>query len=1568
MKKSMLALLFAVVLLVCAALPVSAAEHELVTKGKQVAADAAKMTFPTDGSECSATCPVCGTNATWLPLTPEVVEAGFTTAEANTHYYLTGSAESATAKITMFNSSTYTSCVHLNGKDITSTGAVAIEGKAGKLNIMGSGTVKGAGVADEYSSPATVVMANKGSVNLYGGTYEKYDTSAATNTAGIGWGGGTIAVYDGATVKAGTSGSAVYIDSSLGVANATLNVYGGMIVGGNASTVNTKVVADDVERKLTINMYAGIIKNGNGTNGGNFNIQKNVTFNMSGGEVTGGTATNGGNVCVEEGGTFNMSGGKLTGGVSTGKTLSNGVGDGGGNVYLYKSAVMNMYDGAISGGKANISGGNVHIGQSAEFNMYDGTITLGTANLSSTNYLTGGGNVFVSRSAKFNMSDGTISYGSANKGGNIGTTRSATLNLYGGIIEYGTSKADGGNIFSNSYSASNRVTINLKNVIIRNGTTTTTSGYGGNLGLTVADLNIGAGTLISDGTAAKRGGNIRLNNGTIVMTGGKITNGTASDSGYDEIHLECTSSSSKSVMYMLGGTIESKELEDGSIRVNDNSEFYLGGNATIVNNNSDNYEIRIYKSSDGTTGKLFVCNGWSGSATVHDSAISWSAGATISTDKIQVVTLDENRNKTAGGRFTGKLLHIATGSILMSSGDANGTVVAGGMAVVDKDGKVTMTNDPLTLWATGEYAFIRMFSNYTVDVTGKNLWIDLNGLTLTVTGSGSVNVLDTSGDAFKTPTGSVAVVEGITIPRNVDAPNGNRYLAVEKSGKLTFHRLDIRVSSVSLRPSAAGIYYRATYNCDETLAAMVNTYGVVLSVYGMPGVDFKTSDLKCAYTVSAEQFKSGVIANSGSVFGIMKDTREADLNRQCGEVKIYANPYIQIGTDYYMGDDENAGKTVKDESFDGIALSLHDVMDALEEKYEELSVTTRRSVDKFYQTWQSKGMGTWKYENIGTEINKFDNSDLQFTEGTTKARCPACDAIVEWTAITQADYGTNGIGTATNGTHYYLTEDVTYTGDDAGFIANPTDKNEKACLHLNGHNLTATAHAAIYTPYAHAGILNVMGDGVVSGKRNGTGTTVYLSSKNEAGRINLYGGTYEASSGSAVVALINGGSIHVYNGAWVKGNGSAVYMDKAGNAKTTFAVHGGKITGGDVAVAVDAGTKARTFVIDGKAYVEELVVRNANVAVEISGAPVIDCVSLKSGGKLTVGTLEEGAQIAVSTNKVFTQTLENAADYLKYFKAWNTPDSITVTDAGELYYSINYEYYMTPYQYDVKEKAIADGKIHYYFMAAKGMIMDPTNGGDRDKWGDSCLVVFPNGETMLIDAGYAIQAPVIIGSLKRMGVTTLDYLVITHPHNDHIGGAFSSSSTFLDEIIVEQVYYQDLQYGSSWDGVLESKCDARSIPYTALWKDDVLTFGEGDKAVTMTMLWPGESDVDKTIDATTNKHSMVFRFDYGEHSSLFTADIYDYTDKKLLAMYTEGELEADLMKVPHHGLGTNTSSVALLQAVTPEIAVATGSFDISSTLTKRYADIGATLLEDRFHGYIHIASGTDGVMTTETEQ
>jgi len=113
MKKGWIFVVLA--LLLTLMIPVQAAEHEQVLKGKQVATDAAKMVFPTDGSEYREVCPVCQTMATWIPLDQSNFEtAGYRLVDGN-HYYLTESIEGANSRILSPEASNTVGCIHLNG-------------------------------------------------------------------------------------------------------------------------------------------------------------------------------------------------------------------------------------------------------------------------------------------------------------------------------------------------------------------------------------------------------------------------------------------------------------------------------------------------------------------------------------------------------------------------------------------------------------------------------------------------------------------------------------------------------------------------------------------------------------------------------------------------------------------------------------------------------------------------------------------------------------------------------------------------------------------------------------------------------------------------------------------------------------------------------------------------------------------------------------------------------------------------------------------------------------------------------------------------------------------------------------------------------------------------------------------------------------------------------------------------------------------------------------------------------------------------------------------------------------
>jgi len=276
----------------------------------------------------------------------------------------------------------------------------------------------------------------------------------------------------------------------------------------------------------------------------------------------------------------------------------------------------------------------------------------------------------------------------------------------------------------------------------------------------------------------------------------------------------------------------------------------------------------------------------------------------------------------------------------------------------------------------------------------------------------------------------------------------------------------------------------------------------------------------------------------------------------------------------------------------------------------------------------------------------------------------------------------------------------------------------------------------------------------------------------------------------------------------------------------------------------------------------------------------------------------------------------------------------------------------SPWAFDVAERAKTEKKLHYYFMSGKGMVMNPESD-QPTKWGDSTLIVFPNGETMLIDSGVAAYAPLLVENLKRMGIEKLDYFLLSHPHSDHLYGATAENGVFA-EIEVGQVYYCDL-IQNSLTKQLVSICTDKGIPMEALRKGAVKTFGD----VKMEVLWP-EKDVVAPEELTTediNNGSMVVRFDFKDHSSLFTGDLYVKGEADLLAATEVGKLDVDLLKLPHHGYNTSTS-LDFVMAASPELAVGMGSPASRKEIQNRLEDNGAIYCHDTLDQYVH--AETDG--------
>jgi competence protein ComEC len=203
--------------------------------------------------------------------------------------------------------------------------------------------------------------------------------------------------------------------------------------------------------------------------------------------------------------------------------------------------------------------------------------------------------------------------------------------------------------------------------------------------------------------------------------------------------------------------------------------------------------------------------------------------------------------------------------------------------------------------------------------------------------------------------------------------------------------------------------------------------------------------------------------------------------------------------------------------------------------------------------------------------------------------------------------------------------------------------------------------------------------------------------------------------------------------------------------------------------------------------------------------------------------------------------------------------------------------------------------------------------------GDSLLVVSPQGQTMLIDAGGSIGPlhsefdygeDVVSPYLWSRGIYHLDIVVLTHAHGDHIGG--------LPRIV------ENFSPGELWLGINPETAAVRKLRevagrhHVAVKKHvmgDHFTWGGADIRV----LSPPPDWQPKPQPKNDDSLSLLLSF--GHTSALLTGDL-ERKMEKLVA--TEG-VRADLLKVAHHGSATSTTP-ELLAAVQPKFAIISDGF------------------------------------------
>jgi competence protein ComEC len=245
--------------------------------------------------------------------------------------------------------------------------------------------------------------------------------------------------------------------------------------------------------------------------------------------------------------------------------------------------------------------------------------------------------------------------------------------------------------------------------------------------------------------------------------------------------------------------------------------------------------------------------------------------------------------------------------------------------------------------------------------------------------------------------------------------------------------------------------------------------------------------------------------------------------------------------------------------------------------------------------------------------------------------------------------------------------------------------------------------------------------------------------------------------------------------------------------------------------------------------------------------------------------------------------------------------------------------------------------------------------------GESTLVTFPDGRRMLVDGGGSLHEggmdvgrQLLAPALWSMGVDRLDWVVLTHPHPDHIKGLISLAELFS----IGEFWESGVAAPVGDHARLRAILAARRVPIRR-FDSSSAPFAIGD--VRIEPLAP-ESRSPVAPGSEQNDDSIVFRLTYERFSMLFTGDIGRDAEERLLTK--PARLSCTVLKVPHHG-SRHSSSPRFLDAASPRLALISAgvrnSFGLPSPETiSRLRERGVSVCRTDLDGTIDVASDGNG--------
>ena len=215
---------------------------------------------------------------------------------------------------------------------------------------------------------------------------------------------------------------------------------------------------------------------------------------------------------------------------------------------------------------------------------------------------------------------------------------------------------------------------------------------------------------------------------------------------------------------------------------------------------------------------------------------------------------------------------------------------------------------------------------------------------------------------------------------------------------------------------------------------------------------------------------------------------------------------------------------------------------------------------------------------------------------------------------------------------------------------------------------------------------------------------------------------------------------------------------------------------------------------------------------------------------------------------------------------------------------------------DMGEQTNTQNEQQIEFVAQEDLLIDFIDVGQADS-----ILIRNQDKVMLIDAGTNEEGKTVVNYLETLGITKIDYLIGTHPHEDHIGG--------LDDVInnfdIGQIYMPKIETTTkTFEDVLDA-IENKNLTVTAPNKGDKIELGQAK----------GEFMTEPILDEDNlNISSLVLRVEFGNTSYLFMGDAEEENEETISWPKT------NVLKVGHHGSSTS-SSESFLKQVQPKYAI-----------------------------------------------